>query len=555
MSRIALCVAILILAAIPAFAAPKTGKPFEVKVWVLNFDPIVDAKLKTRLHTECRWNDPRKLAEQYAADVKEASGGLVTYRIIGWDDVDEFPVKIDGFRYTVKSFLECHRNNKGWHQPDMTDYPKVISQFRLAERVMAGEFEEVWWFGAPYFGFAESAMAGRDAFGINGPAFDDPQVKSSRAFAIMGYNYERGPAEMIHNLCHRTEATMTRMYGGWQIDQLVNDWARFAANAHQSKGVAAVGTCHYPPNATSDYDYANKRFVESSGDDWLNYPELTGAKTRINCETWGGPDYQRNYLKWWFARLPRAVGTNPTDGRLYNWWEYLYHFNDYDRHGRPRIPSDPKQERQAAKTVLSLGGKVTLWTKDGKVRLTDLAKLPGEHFEILTIELTGKPLSNDELSTFSNLPRLHSLNLNGSRISPGGFVRLTNLPALDWLAVSNCGVADDDLKAIARLPQLGYLELNANPLTDAGLTPLAKHPTLRELHLTESWITDAGVNTLREIPQLSAVSLAGTRITDIGVDRLASISQLNRVWLGKTAVTDEAVSRLKQAKPTLTVYR
>jgi hypothetical protein len=107
--------------------------------------------------------------------------------------------------------------------------------------VERGELGETWWFGFPYCGFGESAMAGRGAFGINGPAFDAAKVKCSRPFAIMGFNYERGPAEIIHNLCHRVEATMTRILGGWQTDRLDHDWARFAANAHQSDRIAAAG--------------------------------------------------------------------------------------------------------------------------------------------------------------------------------------------------------------------------------------------------------------------------------------------------------------------------
>ena len=107
---------------------------------------------------------------------------------------------------------------------------------------------------------------------------------------------------------------MTRILGGWQTDRLDHDWARFAANAHQPNGIAAAGTCHYPPNAVKDYDYDNKDFVESSADDWNNYPNLTGVKTQVNCETWGGPNYHRNFLKWWFARLPRSEGVHPEMG-------------------------------------------------------------------------------------------------------------------------------------------------------------------------------------------------------------------------------------------------
>jgi hypothetical protein len=127
---------------------------------------------------------------------------------------------------------------------------------------------------------------------------------------------------------------MSRIYGGWKVEKLDTNWAKFAANAHQSNGYASVGTCHYPANAEHDYDYANPRKVESYADDWLNYPNLKGRKTNVSCETWGGPDYQRNYMKWFYAHLPKAPGIN-RDGRLNNWWEYIFHFNDYDKRGRP----------------------------------------------------------------------------------------------------------------------------------------------------------------------------------------------------------------------------
>ncbi len=308
-------------------------KPLEVKVLVLNFDPIIPQEGGRRLHQVCGWNDPRRLAEGYIEDVAEASGGFLQYRIVEWRDIDTFHTKIDGFTYTPEQYMECFRTGKGWHDPDTADYPKTFQDFGVLPRIDRGEIDEVWFFGGPYFGYNESAMAGPGAFYINGAVYD--KVPSRRAFAIMGFNYERGVAEMLHNLCHRTESTMARIYGGWEVDKLVSNWARFAANAHQSNGVAAVGTCHYPPNGESDYDYTNPRFVNSSADDWLNYPRLTGRTRPVNRETWGGPDYHRNYMRWWFTRLPKTPGVN-ADGRLNNWWRYIFDFNRYDERGSPR---------------------------------------------------------------------------------------------------------------------------------------------------------------------------------------------------------------------------
>lgn len=304
-----------------------------MKVLCLNFDPLIPQEGNRRLHEVGHWQDPRKLAEGYVQDVETASGGRVDYRIVEWKDIDTFHTKVDGFTYTPEEYLRCLRAGKGWHEPDTADYPKTFRDYGVLARIDQGEIDEVWFMGGPYFGYNESAMAGPGAFYINGAVYD--KVPSKRPFAIMGFNYERGVAEMLHDLCHRTESTMARVYGGWKVDELTTNWARFAANFAQSKGFAAVGTCHWPPNAEKDYDYANPRTVDSTAEDWLRYPHLTGKTTKVSRETWGGPDYHRSYMKWWFARLPKASGVN-ADGRLNNWWSYVFAFNGYDDRGRPK---------------------------------------------------------------------------------------------------------------------------------------------------------------------------------------------------------------------------
>ena len=308
-------------------------EPIEVKVLVLNFDPIMANEGNKRMHEVCGWNDPKELAKGYIADMKEATEGLVMFKVVEWKDIDTFHTKIDGFTYTAEEYMKCRKEGKGWHRPDTADYVKTFKDHKILPRIDSGEIDEVWFFGAPYFGYNESAMAGPGAFYINGAVYG--KVKSKRAFAIMGYNYERGVAEMLHNLCHRTESTMSRVYGGWEVDKLDTNWAKFAANAHQSNGYSGVGTCHYPANGEGGYDYSNPREVESYADDCVNYPNLKGKKTMVSRETWCGPNYHRNYMKWFYAHLPKAPGINK-DGRLNNWWEYIFHFNDYDEHGKPQ---------------------------------------------------------------------------------------------------------------------------------------------------------------------------------------------------------------------------
>jgi hypothetical protein len=276
------------------------------------------------------WKDPRELADAYSEAVRRVSRGQVDYVIEEWKDLDAFPVKTDGFQYTPETWLHCWLNREDCHQPDGSDYPRLLQDYGASEAIDAGRVDEVWMFGAPYLGFWESAMAGPGAFYINGGVYEE--VSTDRPFVVMGFSYERGLAEMLHDLSHRTESTMTRVYGGWKSDELTSNWARFAANFEQSGGVAAVGSCHYPPNAEKDYDYSNLRVVQSSAVDWLDYPELDGTTAPVSAETWGGPDYHLNYMEWWFSHLPHAPGWN-ADGRLNDWWEYVFHFTAYDEQG------------------------------------------------------------------------------------------------------------------------------------------------------------------------------------------------------------------------------
>lgn len=320
-------------ALLACIALAQTDAAIDVNVVVLNYDPIIESEGGKRLHEVFQWNDPRDLAQGYANDIEEVSYGSVRFHIVEWRDLDEWPRKIDSFRYNDQSYLAMWRDHTvAPHDPDGLNYPRMITNQNLIPDIDSGKFDEVWMFGFPYAGFWESAMAGPKAFFINGGVYN--RVPSKRRFAIMGFNYERGVAEMLHDNSHRTESTMWRIYGRWVSGKPTNRWEMFSAYEKTSPGYAAVGNCHFPPNAESDYDYANPRTVMSTADAWLAYPPLVNRKKPVNCETWGGPDYHRNYLKWWFKRLPHAPGV-ASSGRQYNWWKYVFRFNDYYPNGLP----------------------------------------------------------------------------------------------------------------------------------------------------------------------------------------------------------------------------
>nr|HPG59209.1 hypothetical protein [Candidatus Wallbacteria bacterium] len=281
---------------------PPPANPKIFKVLVINYDPIVESEGGARLHTLCEGrNDPRPMAEQYINDLKNCSNRNAKYRIVEWLDIDEYPVKKDGFRYTDETFMACLRGQAPWHEPSALDYAAVIKDFNIAWRIKSGEIDEVILFGAHWFGAYESQMAGPTAYWCNSPpiTIEEP----GKNFVIMWFNYGRGIGEMLENYCHRAESIMDRVYGRAQAGppqpwEKLNNWQKFTNYDRYDPGRASAGSCHWAPNSLRDYDWGNSRPVFSTCDDWFNWPNLTGAGRIVTCDDWGGGD-MREHHKWW----------------------------------------------------------------------------------------------------------------------------------------------------------------------------------------------------------------------------------------------------------------
>src|SRR6185437_6359003 len=97
------------------------------------------------------------------------------------------------------------------------------------------------------------------------------------------------------------------------------------------KGAWRAGNCHFPPNAESDYDWANKRIVQSDIED--SKPEGLGEMKPLNCDKWDGDS-----LKWfiyWMRSIPgRENGLSYQGKKLTNWWVFM---GDYDEARKNKI--------------------------------------------------------------------------------------------------------------------------------------------------------------------------------------------------------------------------
>ena len=177
----------------PADSLSEPAQVTDSKVLLLVYNPIMPSGKK--MTEELNWYRVDDLITGFVTDILQTSGGLVRYQIAQRVDLNEFPAKTDGFRYTPQAYLDVWRGAVAPHMPQEVDYNAIINQFNILKRVSRNEIDEVWIFAFPHAGFYESIMAGPGAFWCNSQPLANTS-SSARRFVIMGFSFERGVGEM-----------------------------------------------------------------------------------------------------------------------------------------------------------------------------------------------------------------------------------------------------------------------------------------------------------------------------------------------------------------------
>jgi hypothetical protein len=220
----------------------------------------------------------------------------------------------------------------------MTDYNRIMERVNIRKWVEQQGVKEVWIWGyhGGVVGLWESNMASPfgDVSNSNRDGKDLPVL--TKTYTVYHYNYQRGASEAVEDHMHQIEAVLNAVDGR---DRTPPDqwpsllfWGKFVGSDHSHKIVRpGCGWSHYPPNAESDYDWANKRYVQTDIEDWR--PDGTGRKQRLNSDRWQGDS-----LKWfvyWMQNLPGDKNGLTDQARpLNNWWVFL---GDYDRAMRNKL--------------------------------------------------------------------------------------------------------------------------------------------------------------------------------------------------------------------------
>lgn len=292
-------------------------QPVTRKVLLVIYSPTVPSSQGRKLADVMGWNNADDLTRQHIADLQEASHGYANFQVVERVEVDRFPVKADGFVYTADDYVNFLRAGAGFHDPDAVDYHRILADFDVIAKINSGAIDEVWLQAFPYAGFYESIMAGPGAFFCNAPPLPGTD-QANRLFVIMGYNYQRGPGEMLEDIGHRAESVMRQVFRNTQGD--ANLFARFTRYDKTNPGQAEVGIVHYAPNSLHDYDWGNMTKVPSRWYVWQNFPNLAGDPVMVDATVWGNGEIRAHHL-WWCKLLPHITGG--ANGVAYNWWKYI----------------------------------------------------------------------------------------------------------------------------------------------------------------------------------------------------------------------------------------
>jgi hypothetical protein len=288
------------------------------KVLIIVYDPVMDPVSGKKLSQQMGWRNSEELATGFMADIVQYSHGMARYQVVERIDVNEFPAKVDGFRYTPQTFTDVIRNVSSPYTPQEVDYFAILNQFNILSRVASNEIDEVWVFGFPHAGFYESIMAGPGAFWCNAPALKNTDA-SGRRFVMMGFSYERGVGEMLESFGHRVESTMLKTFE--RLTGNANLWQRFIRYEKVAPGKAAVGNIHFAPNSERDYDWNNPSTVKSECYDWLlNFPDFKGDVRYVTASEWGKGEIRAHH-QWWLKHIPHVDGRQ--NGIHNNWWQYI----------------------------------------------------------------------------------------------------------------------------------------------------------------------------------------------------------------------------------------
>jgi hypothetical protein len=327
----------------------KVKLPIKIPIIIVKYFPVDGEKINIKITGD--WDDSlaatRAKTERITQQTIRALGEGSRYH--GYKDKSAKP-SLTYEILDVREFLQPLpvRPNRPEDKVPMTDYAKIMAEIDIQAWVEQKGVREVWLFGyhGNVVGLWESNMSSPHGDVSNSDRDPNDLPVLSRTYTVYHYNYQRDVGEAVENHAHQIEHLLNYVDGRdttptekWP-DLLF--WGKFVGSdiSHKmvpvrtpdGRQVYRCGWTHYAPNGERDYDWANKRAVETDIENWQ--PDGIGRAQMINCDRWQGND-----LKWkiyWMQNIPGANNGLTFKGkRLTNWWLFK---GDWDYAVKNKVP-------------------------------------------------------------------------------------------------------------------------------------------------------------------------------------------------------------------------
>ena len=318
-----------------AVAGDIRSLPMVVPVLVVSFFPLDGDKIDIKVTGDCGGTYVAtkakcdKVTSDLIANLENGS------RFRGYKNPNAKP----SLRYKVVHSIEFDkplplcalRPGEKW---PMTDYNAIMKMIDARTWVENHGVKEIWIWGYQGWkvGLFESNMSGPYGDVSNSSRDPNDLPVFSKTYTVYHYNYAVGVGECMEDHMHQLEALLNHADGRDSTPpekwgELLF-WGKFVgsdASMHIVTNPARCGWTHYAPNSEKDYDWQNKRYVETDIEDW--HPDYVGKTQRMNCERWNSDPIQ--WRLYWLQAIPGANNGLTHNGRpLRNWWTFVA---DWDR--------------------------------------------------------------------------------------------------------------------------------------------------------------------------------------------------------------------------------
>lgn len=357
---------------------------YNSKVMVLVHNPLIQranddsVNVKRLLDTGAwggnTWNDTDAIAACVARFFEHTSSARMELEMVGTVDMDLWPdndmLKGSAFAEQAQgdrsiSLVEPSDMVDGQEISQMIEHKVRVGGRTVCEWIASGDVDELWFFNAGAFGYAETRLVGPDAYFYNGGSINNIDC-GAKTFRIVGPSASRSAKEAIHNYMHGTDDAMKAAYGSaaglgpsphWtqlSDDSALRMFLRTRKEVYEEDNNNPVGGCgsaHFPPiNPTKPIPggWANENRYDG-GDDLVEWSfpsvcdqmgalsergpmtpalaqQIRDAAIEITCSKWDCSEL--GFYEWWFENLSDGAGCqqvevgNP-DGMAHDWWAYI----------------------------------------------------------------------------------------------------------------------------------------------------------------------------------------------------------------------------------------